>query len=277
MDPQLLDYYNKELVYMREMASEFAQSHPKIARRLGMHGSEVADPYVERLIESFSFLSARMQIKLDAEFPRFTQRLLEVLHPNYLSPTPSMAVAQLNPSAPQGNSSQGFEVPRGTAFHSKVAPGEVTPCEFRSSQTVTLWPIEIVDAKLTPVPHDISELQRLLPGQVQVNGALRLRLRTVGNMNFNDLCGLDRLPIYLKGHEQVASQLFELLHTSAVATFTGAPARRAASRTGSPRARSCTRASSQGKVCCRWIGTLSTATTCCTNTLPAPSAFISSR
>jgi len=86
MDPRLLDYYNKELVYMREAASEFASSHPKIARRLGMHGIEVADPYVERLIESFSFMSARMQIKLDAEFPRFTQRLLEVLYPNYLSP-----------------------------------------------------------------------------------------------------------------------------------------------------------------------------------------------
>jgi type VI secretion system protein ImpF len=49
-DPLLLDYYNKELVYMREAASEFAASHPKIARRLGMHGIEVADPYVERLI-----------------------------------------------------------------------------------------------------------------------------------------------------------------------------------------------------------------------------------
>ena len=62
MDPQLLDYYNRELTYMREAASEFAQLHPKIARRLGMQGVEVADPYVERLIESFCFMSARMGI-----------------------------------------------------------------------------------------------------------------------------------------------------------------------------------------------------------------------
>ncbi len=40
---------------MREMAQEFAEKHPKIAGRLGMHGIEVADPYVERLIESFCF------------------------------------------------------------------------------------------------------------------------------------------------------------------------------------------------------------------------------
>ena len=223
MDPQLLDYYNKELIYMREMAGEFATSHPKIARRLGMHGTEVDDPYVERLIESFSFLSARMQIKLDAEFPRFTQRLLEVLYPNYLSPTPTMAVAQLHPSVKEGDFSRGFVVPRATAFHAKVPAGEETPCEFRSSQDVTLWPIEIVDAKLTGAPPDIPALERYVPPHVQVTGALRLRLRMVGERNFSDLIGLDRLPVYLRGTEQVASHLFELLHTSAIATFTGEP------------------------------------------------------
>ncbi|CAN5887370.1 type VI secretion system baseplate subunit TssF [soil metagenome] len=223
MDPQLLDYYNKELVYMREMAGEFAASHPKIARRLGMHGTEVDDPYVERLIESFSFLSARMQIKLDAEFPRFTQRLLEVLYPNYLSPTPSMAVAQLHPSVKEGDFTRGFVVPRATAFHAKVPAGEETPCEFRSGQDVTLWPIEIIDAKLTGAPPDIPAIERYVPPHVQVTGALRLRLRMVGERNFSDLIGLDLLPVYLRGNEQVASHLFELLHTSAVATFTGEP------------------------------------------------------
>jgi type VI secretion system protein ImpG len=234
MDPRLLDCYNKELVYMREAASEFASAHPKIARRLGMHGIEVADPYVERLIESFSFLSARMQIKLDAEFPRFTQRLLEVLYPNYLSPTPSMAVAQLHPSVKEGDFTRGFVVPRGTAFHARVPAGEETPCEFRSSQDVTLWPVEIVDARLTGAPPDIPALERYLPPHVQVTGALRLRLRIVGEMNFSTLAGLDRLPIYLRGNEQLASHLFELLHTSAVAT-TRAPASPSSSTPSPPR------------------------------------------
>ncbi len=223
MDPHLLDYYNKELIYMREMAGEFAAAHPKIARRLGMHGIEVNDPYVERLIESFSFMSARMQIKLDAEFPRFAQRLLEVVYPNYLSPTPSMAVAQLHPSVTEGDFSRGIVVPRGTAFHAKVPAGEQTPCEFRSSQDVTLWPVEIVEAKLTGAPPDIPALERYVPPHVSVTGALRLRLRVVGERNFSELTGLDRLPVYLCGNEQIASHLFELLHTSAVATFTGVP------------------------------------------------------
>ena len=97
MDPRLLKYYNLELQHLREMGAEFAQQFPKIAARLGMSGLEVADPYVERLLEGTAFLAARVQLKLDAEFPRFTQSLLEIIYPHYLAPTPSMLVAQLQP------------------------------------------------------------------------------------------------------------------------------------------------------------------------------------
>lgn len=231
MDPQLLDYYNQELVYMREFAGEFAELHPKIARRLGLRGTEVADPYVERLLEGFCFMSARMRIKLDAEFPRFTQRLLEVIYPNYVSPTPSMAVVQMRPSVTEGDFSKGFSVARGTSLFSKVPPGEQTACEFRTSQDVTLWPLEIVQASLGGVPPDIPMLERHLPPHVTVHGSLRLRLRTTGDLNFSDLKGLDRLPIYLSGDEAVASHLFELLHTSACASFTAPPGQMA---TGHP-------------------------------------------
>lgn len=223
MHPLLLDYYNQELLYMREQAGEFAQLHPKIARRLGMHGIEVSDPYVERLIEAFCFMSARMRIKLDAEFPRFTQRLLEVIYPNYVTPTPSMAVAQLHPNPREGNLTRGFLIPRGSAMFAKVPDGEETSCEFRSSQDVTLWPLSISEAKLTGIPPDIPAMERHLPAGMQVAGALRLRLRTKGDIRFSDLKGLDRLPVYLAGDDHVATHLFELLHTSAVATFIGAP------------------------------------------------------
>lgn len=208
---------------MRASAAEFARLHPKIARRLGMHGTEVADPYVERLIEAFCFMSARMRIKLDAEFPRFTQRLLEVIYPNYVSPTPSIAVAQFHPELSAGDLTNGFEVPRGTPLFSKVPDGEVTACEFRSSHNVSLWPIEIVSAQLAGAPPDIYAVDCGLPPQVQVKGSVRLRLRVEGELNFSDIKGLDRLPVYLKGDEKIASHLFELLHSSAAATLTGVP------------------------------------------------------
>ena len=223
MDPRLLDYYNQELIYMRELATEFAQAHPKIARRLGMQAGEVADPYVERLIESFCFMAARLQLKLDAEFPRFTGRLLEVIYPNYVAPTPSIAVARLYPGQAEGNLAAGYRIARGTSFKARVPDGEKTACQFTSGQDVTLWPLTITDARMTGIPPDIPALDRHVPPDRQVRGALRLRLATTGDVRIADLKGLDRLPVYLAGDEQVASHLFELLHVAGVASVIAAP------------------------------------------------------
>ena len=116
MDPRLLEYYNVELQHLREMGAEFAPQFPKIAARLGMNGLEVADPYVERLIEGVAFLAARVQLKLNAEFPRFTQALLDIVYPHYLAPTPAMLVAQLQPDPNDPNLAASKTVPRGTSM-----------------------------------------------------------------------------------------------------------------------------------------------------------------
>src|SRR5215207_11709290 len=97
MDPRLLHYYNRELQHLREMGGEFARDFPKIAGRLGLDQFECADPYVERLLEGFAFLAARVQLKIDSEFPRMTQHLLEMVFPGFLAPVPSMAVVRFEP------------------------------------------------------------------------------------------------------------------------------------------------------------------------------------
>lgn len=217
MENNFLDYYNKELTFVREMAQEFSQRHPKIAGRLGMNGIEVADPYVERLIEAFCFLSARTQIKLDAEFPRFTQRLLDVVYPNYNSPTPSMGVVQLDPNLSEGDLTHGYTVAKKSAFYSSILPGEMTRCEFRNNQEVTLWPLEISEVRLTSVPPDIPNMENNRVSHQQMKGALRIKLRLKGDVLFSDLIGLDELPIYIKGDERIVSHTFELLHGSHIA------------------------------------------------------------
>ena len=146
MDPRLLQYYNLELQHLREMGAEFALQFPKVAARLGMNGLEVTDPYVERLLEGVGFLAARVHLKLDAEFPRFTQALLETVYPHYLAPTPSMLVAQCVPEAKEPNLAAGVTIPRGTTMQGVMGAGDATACEFRTAQDVSLWPLEIVSA-----------------------------------------------------------------------------------------------------------------------------------
>ncbi len=202
---------------MKEMSREFAEKHPKIASRLGMHGIEVADPYVERLIEAFCFLSARTQIKLDAEFPKFTQRLLDIVYPNYNSPTPSMGVVQLTPNLKEGDLTQGYRVAKDSAFHTRILPGESSRCEFRNGQEVTLWPLEMTEARLTSIPPDLPNLEKYRISHAKLKGALRIKLKLQGDKIFSQLKGLDELPLYIDGDERVVSHIFELLHTSNVA------------------------------------------------------------
>jgi type VI secretion system protein ImpG len=219
VNQNFLDSYNKELTFMREMAREFAESHPKIAGRLGMRGIEIADPFVERLIESFCFMSARTQLKLDAEFPLFTRRLLDIIYPNYTAPTPSMGVIQLQPNLKEGDLTQGYRVGRNSAFFTPIAPGEITRCEFRSGQEVQLWPVEITDARLTSLPPDMPNLDRYHIAASRLKSALRIKLTLPSDMMFSQLEGLDRLPVYIDGDERVVSHIFELLHGSHVATI----------------------------------------------------------
>ncbi|MGB3278295.1 MAG: type VI secretion system baseplate subunit TssF, partial [Pseudorhodobacter sp.] len=113
MDTRLLRHYENELAYLREMGSEFAEAYPKIAARLGMENAEVLDPYVERLLEGVAFLSARVQLEMELQFPAFTRHLLEIIYPHYLAPTPSMMVAAFDPDPANAAMADGFTLARG--------------------------------------------------------------------------------------------------------------------------------------------------------------------
>lgn len=206
MDPRLLRYYNQELQHLREMGAEFAQQFPKIAGRLGIDGIEVNDPYVERLLEGFAFLTARVQLKLDAEFPRFTQRLLEIVHPHFLAPTPAMLIAQLQPDLGDSNLARGVTVPRGSMMRSPQGKDDTSPCQFRTAHDVTLWPLEITGVEYFSYAADLP-LSTLAVGR-KVKGGLRLKLRTTAGLNFSQLT-LNDLRLHFSGSDEIAYKLHE--------------------------------------------------------------------
>lgn len=209
MDPRLLQYYNRELQFLRELGGEFAKEFPKIAGRLGLEGFECVDPYVERLLEGFSFLAARVQLKIDAEFPQFTQHLLEVIYPHYLAPTPSMAIVHFLPDLTEGALDQGFVLPRDTELHSVLGKGEQTSCQYRTAHPVTLWPIEISEAQYFAGKEPVASLD--LPDAHRVRAGIRLRLRTTQpGLAFSKL-PLEQLTLYLQGSDALPMRLYEQL------------------------------------------------------------------
>ena len=73
MNEELLSFYNSELAYVRHLGDDFAQAYPLIAGRLRMRAGASDDPHVERMIEAFAFLTARIRKKLDDDFPEIAE------------------------------------------------------------------------------------------------------------------------------------------------------------------------------------------------------------
>jgi len=206
MDPRLLEYYNTELRFLRESGAEFASAYPRIAARLGMDALEVADPYVERLIESFAFLAARIQLKLDARHPQFTQHLLEVVHPGFLNPVPACAIVEFLPDLGDGSLQAGVRIPRGSVLQTPLAKGERTSCEFTTGHDVTLWPLEVSEARYMSGAGSLSGAGISVGSEVRA--AIRLRLRAAPGVNVSQL-PIDKLRLHLKATPDIAARLYE--------------------------------------------------------------------
>ncbi len=214
MDPRLLRHYEAELQFMRDMGQEFAAEFPKIASRLELGNTEIADPYVERLMEGFAFLTARIQLKMESEFPTFTQSLLQMVYPHYLAPTPSMAIVKVTPSPELKDKINGIVLPAGTELRSLLGTEDQTNCVFRTAHELNLLPIELAEAEYIGAQAGVAALN--LPDPGNAKAAIRLRLKTMGGMPVSKL-SLERLSFYLGGPEGPRMRLYEQLSAQVTA------------------------------------------------------------
>lgn len=223
MDSRLLRHYETELAFLREMGAEFADAYPKIASRLGMDGLEILDPYVERLLEGTAFLTARVQLELEMQYPAFTSHLLDVVFPHFLAPTPSMMVAELLPDLTNADLAQGYELPRDTTLRSKTVSGAQKACQFRTAHDLDLWPITVTEAEY------IDGRGALVAAGVaqdpDARAAVRLRLTRHGGLPIKEL-PLDRLTFFLGGQLSTGWSLFEMLCASPATVVAKSPNRR---------------------------------------------------
>lgn len=139
----LLPYFENELTFLRRRGQSFAQAYPRIAGQLQLGSDEAKDPHVERMIESFALLTARVNKRLDDDFPLFTESLLEVLYPHYLRPFPSASIAQFELGTAAGQMSKVAVLARGTMLHSRPVKG--VPCRFRTTQDIRLLPLRVAE------------------------------------------------------------------------------------------------------------------------------------
>jgi type VI secretion system protein ImpG len=158
-----LEYYYRELSFLRNAGAIFAKENPNIASRLKMDGSMTADPHVERLLESFAYLTARVQLNIDNVAKDVTDALLDVIAPHMNRPIPAVSIAQIQTNA--GGSAPplaGFKVPRHTELFTYSSDDNI--CKFRTVYQLALFPITLENVaivshgayKFVPVPNSIQ-------------------------------------------------------------------------------------------------------------------------
>lgn len=175
MTHDFLQLYNEELRHIRERAGEFATDYPDVAGRLALHqdaGSACPDPFVERLLEGFAFLTARVRLKLEAEYPRFTQGILDTVYPDYMAPWPSAAIVQFTPKWSEPALLKGTPVPRHSTLESKRIGDSV--CTFRTAHALRLYPFQAVESAYHLT--DLRSLNLRLPKDPPAAFRIRLQL-----------------------------------------------------------------------------------------------------
>ena len=166
-------YYEAELAYLRELGRGYAQVHPGTA---GLLAERSGDPDVERLLEGFAFLAARIRERTDDAVPEVVHGVADLLLPHYLRPIPACTVIEFLPQARALRSA--VKVARGAEVASTPIDG--TSCVFRTTQDVTLLPVTLGETVLE-MPAATSALLRV---QVNAPGQGREELLATGSLRF---------------------------------------------------------------------------------------------
>ncbi len=186
-------YYEEELRYLLDAGKAFSKAHPERARYLNIDNVRTRDPHVERLLESFAFLSGRIRRRLDDDLPELSQSLMALLWPHYLRPVPSAAILQFMPVEGMVEATQ--TIPRGMEIDSDPAAGGA-PCRFCTSYDVKIQPITLLKAGFISGSGDAASLE--------------LEFKIESGVDLGKL-DLSRLRLYLHGDPGTAFSAYRLL------------------------------------------------------------------
>jgi type VI secretion system protein ImpG len=207
---ELLPHYERELALLRQSLQQFAARYPKIAARLAIAGEHSEDPHVERMLQSFALLAARIDVKLDDDYPDFTEALIEVLFPQYLRSIPSCCIAQVRTDAVFEKLTAPLTIARGTQFVAKA-----TECGFRSTYDVTLAPLHVTQGSYTASPH--APTGTILPAET--TGLVSLGISATRAAALLNAAAPPRLRLHLAGAREVIAALNDALHLKTVAAY----------------------------------------------------------
>ncbi|MCG8425783.1 MAG: type VI secretion system baseplate subunit TssF [Chromatiales bacterium] len=203
MKRTVLDYYQRELNYLKRRGDAFADSYPKIAARLQLNDEVSRDPHVERLIQGVAFLNAKIRKNIEDDFPQLCQSLLDVIYPHYLRPLPSYSIVSF---VPEDDMTDPTLIPANTTLESGSV--DEYSCRFRTAYDTNVVPLQVAEATLRTYPAVAPKTA----DTGEISAVLKIVLEPANTDVEIEELELDKIRFYIKGSRYYSHSLYELMH-----------------------------------------------------------------
>lgn len=180
--------YQKELDHLLLAGQSFSKVHTQ-ARHLAERSG---DPDVERLLEGFAFLSAKVQARIDAGAPELIHHLSELLAPAQLRPIPACTMLEFSSDPSLGR--ELVELPTHTTICSEEVQG--LSLKFRTTRPLTILPMVIEHCELQAHSERTCKLVLGLQGTPAMA---------------NQLAELGHLDLFVDGGNEQACNLYHAM------------------------------------------------------------------
>lgn len=198
----VVQYYQAELAYLRKSGMEFAQRYPKIAERLDISESMSSDPHVERLIESFAFMTGKLQRQIDSQFPEIANILLNLLYEPLTMPTPSIVMLHFDADMRLAKKAPGTYVQKGTPVYLNSEGDNPITCTFQTCHDISIWPLSLVSTEI--IARDDT-------GITTLDSSFYLKLRFKWYGDYKDPKRPPKIRLYMNGDQNFKNELFASL------------------------------------------------------------------
>jgi type VI secretion system protein ImpG len=203
----LLPYFNQELIHIGGLAEQFAKAHPKVASQLHLGSNAAQDPHIGRLIQSFAFLTAHIQHKLDDDYSALCESLLNIIYPHYLAILPAFSIVRFE-CKPELTT--GYEIDKNTLL--ETTPHYTESCQFSTVYPVTVWPINVTQANISGLPFDAPSNKEYDKAVSVIKIVLTCSSK---DMTFSQLAP-GSLLFYINASSQDAYTLYELIFNNTI-------------------------------------------------------------
>lgn len=196
---KLLDYYQEEMNYLLKQGSEFAKKYTKSAQNIELTKNGSNDPHIQKMIESFAFLTSSIQQQIDTSSSKLNFHLLQNLCPLFTKSIPSSTIMQLKFS----NKLLNKKIPAQSTIET-TAPNE---------EKVVYKTIYDVN----PVPFDIENIEFItlstyeLPFQCNSNIAIKIHMSLQNEFSLNDVQNLDHIRFFISEDKSLNINLYEII------------------------------------------------------------------